>query len=295
VKLAISRLLLVTWIGVVVQAGASDIPSVTITAPRAPTATEVAGESVPRFIQSHSTRNVLTGQLARWKTGICPAVNGLDPEFNDFVAARVRSIAAEVGAPVGKEGQCKPNALIVFTLQPQQLLDEIARRYPYLLGFHYPHQTRRLATVNHAIQGWYFTSTVGCNGEEANDVGFSEAGSVPSGCLGSRLRTWRKTVFTVVFIVADLNKVVNQEIGTISDYLAILSLTQAQPPPSCGVLPSILDFLAQNCSRVEPASSVTAGDLAFLKGLYQADLEQPIELEESNIAVNMRRQFAHWK
>jgi len=136
---------------------------------------------------------------------------------------------------------------------------------------------------------------VGCNGEEANDVGLNDAGSVPAGCLGSRLRTGQKTVFTVVFIVADLNKVVNQEIGTISDYLAVLSLTQAQPPASCGVLPSVLDFFAQNCSRVEPVTSITAGDLAFLRGLYQTDLEQPIELEESNIAVNMRRQFADWK
>jgi hypothetical protein len=292
---AIPWLCLALGTRLVAQGAASDAPSVTVTAPRAPTAAEVSGASVPNFVASHSTHNILTGQLARWKSGICPAVNGLDSDFNDFVVARIRSIATEVGAPAGIQGKCKANVLIVFTLQPQQLLDEIAKRYPYLLGFHYPHQTRRLATVTRAIQGWYFTSTVGCNGDEAGDVGFHEAGSVPGGCLGSRLRTGRKSVFTVVFIVADLNKVVNQEIGTISDYLAVLSLTQAQPPATCGVLPSILDYLAQNCPQGAPPTSVTAGDLAFLKGLYQTDLGLTIELEESNITVNMRRQFAAWK
>jgi hypothetical protein len=282
-----------TAINATAAEGPSQIPSATITAPRAPTPEELAGESVPHFVESHSTRNILTGHLARWRSGVCPLVQGLDPGFNDFVASRIRAVAAAVGAPVGREGKCKSNVLVAFTLQPQALLDEIAKHYPYLLGFHYPHQTRQLATVTRAIQGWYFTATIGCHGEQTADVGLYDAGSRAGGCLGSRLTERVMNVFTVVFIVADLNKVVDQEIGTISDYLAVLSLTQAQPPVSCGTLPSILDFMAGDCPRSQKAAtSITAGDLAYLKGLYQTNLEQPIELERSNIANHMLRQLA---
>jgi hypothetical protein len=272
------------------------LADVTVTAPRPATAEELAGENVSNFVASHSKPAVLTGHLSRWSTGVCPSSQGLSPAFNDFVAARIRAVATSVGAPTQPAGQCKINVEIVFSTHPQMVLDQMVKGgHAWLLGFHYPHQTKRLATVNHPVQGWYVTATRGCHGEEVIDeaMPIGGAGSVPAGCLGSRLHDDRTTLIAAAFVIVDANKVAGMEIGSISDYLAVLTLTQAQPPDSCGGLPSIMDLMAPDCGR-EKSTSVTAGDVAYLRALYKTDLGQDIELEKSNIENDMRRQFKEW-
>ncbi len=272
------------------------LPDVTVTAPRPPTDPELAGENVAQFIASHSKPAVLTGHLARWSTGVCPSSQGLSPAFNDFVVARIRAVAASVNAPVQPAGHCGVNVEVVFSSQPQKVLDQMVKGgHGWLLGFHYPHQTKRLATVNHPVQGWYVTATRGCHGDEAIDeaLPIGGAGSVPSGCLGSRLHDDRSTLIVAAFIIIDTNKVVGMEIGSISDYVAVLTLTQAQPTDSCGALPSILDLMAPDCGR-EKATLLTAGDIAYLRALYKADLGQEMAVEKSNIENDMRRQFKEW-
>jgi hypothetical protein len=270
------------------------VSNVTVIAPRAPTAAELAGDNVAKFIASHSKPAVLTAHLSRWRTGICPLTQGLTPAFNDFVTARIRVVAASVGGPTQPSGQCNPNVDVVFTTDPQKVLDDVVKGHGWLLGFHYPHQTKRLATVSHPIQGWYVTMTRNCRGYEALDEALPlwGSGNVPPSCLGSRLQSGLSTLIVAAFIVVDVNKVVGHEIGPISDYLAVLTLTQAQPPDSCGNLPSIMDLMAPNCDGREKATAVTAGDLAYLRALYATNLEQQLALEKSNIDDNMMRQFA---
>jgi hypothetical protein len=95
-----------------------------------------------------------------------------------------------------------------------------------------------------------------------------------------------------VVIVADANKIVGHPIGAISDYLAMLTLTQPFNSDRCGTLPSSMDMMLATCGAREKPTGITGGDLAFLKALYQTDLEQVLLLERSNIGNNMTRQFA---
>src|SRR5690348_10150458 len=72
------------------------LPSVTVIAPRPPTPQELAGTAVPDFVRMHARVVVVTGQLARWRTAICPVTEGLSPAFNDFISARILAVAASV-------------------------------------------------------------------------------------------------------------------------------------------------------------------------------------------------------
>jgi hypothetical protein len=279
-----------------VAAPPTALPDVTVTAARPATAEELAGENVANFVTSHSRPTVLTGHLSRWSTGVCPSSQGLSTAFNDFVTTRIRAVAASVGAPTQPAGQCKTNVEIVFSTKPQMVLDQMVKGgHEWLLGFHYPHQTKRLATVNHPVQGWYVTATRGCHGEEAIDeaLPIGGAGSVPAGCLGSRIHDDRSSLIVAAFIIVDSSKVAGMEIGSISDYLAVLTLTQAQPSEGCGGLPSIMDLMAPDCAR-EKATSVTAGDIAYLRALYKIDLGEDVALQKTNIENDMRRQFKEW-
>ena len=63
---------------------------------------------------------------------------GLKPEFLAFIAARIRAVAQEIGAPVDPAPDCAPNIRIVFTTAPQALLDNVRKKHAGLLGYTAP-------------------------------------------------------------------------------------------------------------------------------------------------------------
>jgi hypothetical protein len=280
------------------------LPEVTVEAPRPPTLKELAGEAVPDFIRTHAAPAVVSGQLARWGVGrdpgICPLTVGLSPGLNEFVSARVLAVAATVGAPIQAVGRCTPNVEIVFATDPQKTLAALVKQHEEALGFHYPAQTRDLERITRPIQGWYVTMSHGVNGDQSVDDAermlpsihpTNAQGTAPLGRTGSRFSSKISSGIINVLIVADANKIMGRAIGAIADYLAVLTLTQAFASERCGTLPSITDLMLPNCDDREKLTGVTAGDLAFLRGLYKTDLESYLPLERSDIQNNMMRQF----
>ena len=78
---------------------------------------------------------------------------GQQPQFTAFVTARVKVIAAAVGAPVSDLKSCTPNIEIVFTTTPQDLLDKIRKEDPDYLGYAETSALReKLATVTHPVE-----------------------------------------------------------------------------------------------------------------------------------------------
>ncbi len=268
--------------------GPLTVPEVTVTAPKPPTAEQLAGKSVPNFISEHGKPAVLTGQLGRWATEVCPRTEGLDPSFNDFISARLKAIAAQVGAPHQWTATRRPNVGIYFTTDPQALLDEVAKHAPQLLGFHYPHQVKRLATVNRPIQAWYVTAIRGSTGEDVIDDIW---GTLPPGRLGSRLTTGRTSLIVFVLIVADTRKLTGYSVGSISDYIALLTLSRPTSLSGCGQLPSILDLMSPICGSNSDSNSMTAGDLAYLHALYSLNMEQSLSLQRMDLQDKMLREF----
>jgi hypothetical protein len=286
---------------------AADVPQVTVTAPRLPTPEEVSGNAVPNFVASHTTRSAVIGQLTRWRNGICPVTRGLDPPMNDFITARIRAVATAVGAPVDAAANCKYNITVLITLEPQKVLEAVLKQDSRLLGFHYPHQDQALASFTHPVQGWYVTATRNWKGvqtlDEANPLGIygdgataagnnvMHAGKVAAGMPGSRLDDYRSSQVVAATLLVDARQIAGMTVGALSDYLAVLALTQARTAQGCSQLPSIMDLLAPGCTGEHRPDQVTAGDLAFLRALYHANLETPVELEESNIQNAMMREF----
>ncbi len=58
---------------------------------------------------------------------ICPETGGLTVAYNAFVTARIRALAAYVGAPVQSDPQCKSNVQLLFTNTPQEKMDSVTK------------------------------------------------------------------------------------------------------------------------------------------------------------------------
>lgn len=298
-----------------VNAGtAPQIPDVTVRAPTPPTEQELAGDSLSQFIMHHATvRYVSTGttrNLARWRGGkqsICPQTVGLTLEYNAFVTARLRALAAYVGAPVDSNAQCKTNVQILFTNNPQQSMDDVLKwaTAPTTFGTRYSGGMRDLIAYrgDHAIQGFYIATWGGSivlNTDvalvglellpvwpqvEQKYLGIGHTGSRLGGGEGSGIG------IGIVILVVDTTKLGSYSTATLADYLAMLTLSVAQSPDHCDALPSILDLMSSSCGTREKPTAITAGDLAFLKALYYLNTGLGPSLSRDAIQANMTNQF----
>src|SRR5258705_7679881 len=97
--------------------------------------------------------------MGKWVRPVCPVTTGLPQAMNKLVNDRVRAVAGMAGAPVAQKIPCAANIDIVFTRQPQALLDKVRKEHPALLGFHFVAQADNIATVRFPIQAWYTTET----------------------------------------------------------------------------------------------------------------------------------------
>jgi hypothetical protein len=274
------------------------MPDVSVTAPRPPTDQELAGDSLHQFIVHHATTHFVdistARNLARWRGGkqsICPETVGLSPGYNAFVTARLRALAAYVGAPVQSDPHCRSNVQIFFANNPQDRMNDVFKWATVYFRSRYSGGMRDLIAYrsDYAIQGWYMTT----NGDGAlnTDVELVGLNVLPVWPQIAQYGSGSGNGIGIVILVIDSPKVVGYTIGTIADYLAMLTLSVAQSPDHCDPLPSILDLMASSCGTREMPTAVTAGDLAFLKALYYKNTGLGPSLSRAEIDANMMRQF----
>jgi hypothetical protein len=278
------------------NAGApAGLDEITVIAPKPPTAEQIAGENVMTFIRSHSKPvEHSTGlvSLGRWKGAVCVKTEGLSQAFNDFVSARVQAIALAVRVPQETRSPCVPNVLVIFTTEPQRLMDDVANRRPQLLGFHYVSQVPKIKTVDRPIQAWHVTATLGGIDLVVDDIWTPMPSSeFGAGQTGSRITTGLSSFIVFTLVVVDTNKVTGYGIGSISDYIAMVTLAQIRLADGCGRLPSILDLMAAACAPPR-SDAITGGDIAYLKALYTVGLARDIRQQRDAIEIMMKQEFA---
>jgi hypothetical protein len=279
------------------QPAAPRVESVTVTAQR------TRDEQIKSFVESRAAPSVRLGKIARWEVGICPAATGLKPELLKFIVVRLKDIAARVGAPVNKSASCRTNVEIVFSPAPQAVADYLRRSREDYLGYHSNGaQADELAKVTHLIQSWYATGTIDANGSLAPDVkkkGMPYCLDEPecriimdapqAAVTGSRLTNGLHSGFLNVIVVADRGKLVDQEIGALADYIAVLVLSQPGSLDDCAPLPSILNLLAPGCAGAASAREVSAADADYLRGLYRMTPDALLQAQRGEIAYQMKQ------
>jgi hypothetical protein len=279
------------------------------------TATKPSDETITKFEETRAQPTYVLGRMARWTKGVCPVTLGLADKYAKYITQRIKDIAAAVGAPVNPDPGCRPNIEVMFTLNPQILMNNVRKNQPLLLGYHHnEREADELAEVTHPIQAWYSTISQDITGSSYVDSGTCggttlntlntmtvegtatqnqpTAGMTVAGmsqlnlpcAIVMRSNGYRSgfdglnSGFFNIVIVADPPKLLDYEIGTLADYIAMMALSQPASLDSCQDLPSISNLLAKDCASVP--GWITDGDLAFLKGLYRAKGSMTIQRDE---------------
>jgi hypothetical protein len=276
--------------------------SVTVTGTR-------SHQVIEKFVESFAAPTRMTGKLARWQVGICPVAVGLKPVFTQFIAQRLRDIAAKAGVPVNNRADCKSNIEIVFTTTPQALIDNVRKQNEAYLGYaDNTDAVDALAKVTRPIQAWYLTATMDLRGNTLVDSAkalpteiilpdpyhnppfitvYSKQGAMS--VTGTRLGDGLRSGLYHIIIVADPTKLVEYEMGTVGDYIAMLALAQLSSLDTCQTLPSIVNLLAAGCAN--KALALTENDAAYLRGLYHMGPDRNLRSQEDDVTYQMDQMF----
>ena len=252
------------------------------------------------FIIAHAAPTALLGKIARWKTGICPVTVGLPDRFNLYITQRIIRVAMAAGAPLDSAEPCRPNVAVLATPEPEKLLDFMRTKRPALLGFHYRSQRQRITTMKLPVQAWYSTATEDFYGLISADLpsgslGYGvmsnegEMGAPVYHASGSRLGDGLRSEFTTAVIIVDTTKIAGQEIGPLSDYIAMLALSQAQSYDACQDVPTITNLMASNCGAEMKPAALTDIDVTYLRGLYKMNPNGSFMGERGSIAFEMKK------
>jgi len=265
---------------------------------------------IHQFVQSHAKPSTLIGQIGRWRVKVCPAVTGLKDVAAEVISRRIEYVARSVGAPTVTPGKkCAVNIEVMFTGEPQALLDHIAAtKYRPLLGYYRNSELKQVTTFSHPVQAWYMSGTRSLdaglpheppNGSISGDItaiintGLKLDSAYSDGSLGwgasgspeSRLSRGLRSEFVHILIILDSKAVAKYSLRSVSDYIALLALTRIGSQDTCSGLSSILTLFNAGCGQ--PPAELTSADTAYLKALYGADLDMNLNLEQGDIHDRM--------
>jgi hypothetical protein len=261
------------------------------------------------FIRSVAVPSVLLGEIPRWQRAVCPRTDGLSrDEYTSFVTERIRAVAALAGAKLAPT-PCKPNIEIVFTADPQTVLETIRAKNPDILGYH------GAAIVSHPIQAWYETGITDIDGrtevdhEVSGDIEFTNGGGpswnpkagpneqgwattrgIPSGNIqGWKGRPELSSDILGVIIIADLAQTGSHKLGAIADYVALLALSQSPAYETCQGVPSVANEMSSGCADKLKPDAISASDIGYLRGIYHMDPGASLQVQQDQIAGEMAK------
>lgn len=252
-----------------------------------------------QYVRQNLPEGEMSEQFPRFRDAICAQVIGLPPEFNAFIKARIVSLAHEVGAPVAKSPACVSNVHVIFSKSPQAQIDDIAKRREILLGFYWPSQFKQQTAFKGPIQAWYVTRVRdGTDGKSHLELhtpppSIAEAMNSPDrphGLAGSRLSNGMSAELVHTLILADAAKVSDTKVGTVADYVAVLTLARWRNADRChSAVDSVLSSLAYGCEKEGGPEAATPADVALLKALYTVDPRESGTMQRASIASAIRR------
>jgi hypothetical protein len=289
----------------------SSMETVIVTAPRL-NFTLTPNSISHAFVRSYTMPSLLTEKISRWEKGICPVFYGAAQQYVNVMEQRLRAIAKQAGAPLKDKG-CKPNVMVLFTSRPDAQLDVVRAKYPGVLGY------RPATTVTHPIEAWYQTGTTdankhtqldqdvsgsvgygngGENGGDASDIAGNgnDPGSrttitdFPGAVVeGSRISNGMTSDLLSVTIIVDSVKTAHLKVGTVADYVAMLTLSRTDTFDSCQIVPSIANLLAPDCDDKLKPDQIAASDIAYLRGVYRMDPAAKLIIQQDEIASEMAK------
>ncbi len=210
-------------------------------------------------------------RLARWRSTVCVGVTGLDAAYAQFLVDRVSAVAASVGLDPGDPG-CRADVLIAFTRDPDALAQrwvardrEVFQPYAYNQGQLGSEALERFQSSDAPVRWWHIAYTANAqSGLRITRLRGEEGYPVNQLNTPSLIQSASREQLLNTIVIVDANQIGPVSFGSLSDYLALLSLTQADPEAETAGFDTVLNLFS-----TQPTARLSAWDIDYLQALYR--------------------------
>lgn len=252
---------------------------------------------IARFVSQLSPQQADI-QLGKFLVPVCPGVVGLPNGQNELVEARMRTVAAAVGAPVARPG-CIPDVIVIVARDKKAAIEDLERRRPWLLGEIAGADIRLLKTLPGPAAGWQVVGKTQSDGMPLNrvrfggvrDVAASDTVLAKSFSVVGRLQQPTVPQFLVSVVLIEDRALDGVSTMQLADYATMRALAPISWRSSSTPSHSILNLFEPGKGLAEQPASVTWWDVALLKSLYDTSNSLPADIQRSAIAAAMQREI----
>jgi hypothetical protein len=230
---------------------------------------------------------------ARWDRRVCIGVHNLEAQAAQYIADRVSQLVAEVGLEAGEPG-CRPDVMIIFTVDGKETATYIAEERPRLLrpggglaGMNLTlEQLDEFADSDRAVRWWHVSMPVGAhNGDRATTMARDNEAPAVRVQGASRIHSGVRDAMSYVIIVVDAAKLLGTTWQQLADYLGMVSLAQIDPSADLSAFDSVLNLFSNPLAY----SGLTDWDRSYIRALYTFDQERQPHLQANELVTLMTR------
>jgi hypothetical protein len=217
-------------------------------------------------------------QIARWDDRLCVGVSGIPSKQAQYLADRVANRAMEVGLRPGKPG-CSSDVSIIVTTDPERVIEAMRAQYLPLFGINNEARTEspgqaafeKFKTEDRPVRWWHVAEERGADGtrisgEARSGVADGITGAPTVRSDGSRLRAATRQDLSRAVIVIDANQVQGVSLDSLGDFVAFVTLAQADPAGNTENVDTILNLFAEHTEEKPEVWSTWDAD--FMRALY---------------------------
>lgn len=250
----------------------------------------VDAREIDRFVGA-LTPAPIGGQIGRFELEVCPAAIGLEPQQNQAIAARIRTVAAAVGAKVGK-ANCRTNLLVVASWQPQALIKAWRKKYPEY--FRHLDQPVHLADPDGPAIAWHVEGRRTADGIDADIVFNPQCGCRyyrSATTTASRLKSVTRPHFLMGVLVLDKQRLGGLTATQVADYATMRLLARTRSDRlAASAAPTIMSVIEAEPGTMVPVT-LTSWDFSFLKALYGSSENRFANQQRGEMQRMMRKEL----
>ena len=227
-------------------------------------------QEIREFVRALTPSKIAYGQIARYEEKICPAAIGLGGS-DRRIANRLRAVAREAKIGLAPES-CAPNALLIVTDDKVSFIDALRKEYPAYF-YNALGEPVKIPQDSGPATAWHIEGMLDYNGTPASISKTAGGGKyyVVTGLFNSRITPNSRPHFIAGVVVIKRSALAGLTETQIADYAAMRLYGRTDPArlPAKSP-PSILKAVETPMGGAVPMT-LTAWDLAFLKGLYTSE------------------------
>ena len=247
--------------------------------------------TINRFVKE-LTPAPIGAQLGRFLEPVCPRVLGLPDGQDALVEARMRKIAAAVGAPVAP-AKCSVNLYVLVWTNKAEVIDGLRTKFPDLVAGVPDSVLKRLKNAPGPVAAWQIVGMVGTDGMPLSSVRTSANGDpvLVSNTVGFAHVT--RPQFLGSMLVVEAGALNGVDTRQLADYAVMRTLAPTDTTHQAA-LPanSIIKLFDPGNSPENGPLSVTHWDFAFLKALYASSNQLSATLQRSEMTAKMADELA---